>query len=130
MIVLDTHALVWWASGGPLSPAASETIDRHVVSHGLVASSFSVWEIAMLVEKGRLELTLDVTEWVQRLAAIPQLRFVPVDNDIALASTRLPDPLHADPADRIIVATARSLGAPLITRDERLHEYPHVETIW
>lgn len=130
MIVLDTHALVWWAAGGPLSEPAIESIERGAAAHALFASSISAWEIGMLVRKGRLELTIDVAEWIQRLEAIPELRFLPVDNGIALASTRLPEPLHADPADRIIVATARTLEAPLVTRDARLLAYPHVETVW
>lgn len=130
MIVLDTHALVWWVSGGPLSEAAAETIERSATAHELVASSISAWEIAMLVEKDRLELTLDLPDWMRRIEAIPAMRFVPVDNGLALASVRLPKGLHADPADRMIVATARSLEAPIVTRDERLHRYPHVETVW
>lgn len=130
MIVLDTHALVWWASGGPLSERARDTIEHHAHTRSLYASSISVWEIATLVARGRLELTLDVTDWIARVEAIESLRFVSVDNRIALASTRLPGELPHDPADRIIVATARSLDAPLITRDARLAAYPHVETIW
>jgi PIN domain nuclease of toxin-antitoxin system len=130
VIVLDTHVLVWWAAGGPLSERARESIEREAVAHGLVASSISVWEIALLVEKGRLELTLDAAEWLARLDAVQELRFAPVDNAVALASARLPGSLHSDPADRMIVATARALDAPLVTRDRRLREYPYVETIW
>ena len=84
----------------------------------------------MLVEKDRLELTVDVVVWLKRVEELPELRFIPVDNALAVASTRLPEPFHLDPADRIIVATARSLDAPLVTRDERLINYPHVETVW
>ena len=130
MIVLDTHTLIWWVAGGPLSDLAVETLETHGTSHSLFVSSISAWEISMLVEKDRLELTLEVGEWIQQIEALPGLRFIPIDNDIAVASTRLPGPLHPDPADRIIVATARSLDAPLVTRDKRLHDYPHVETIW
>jgi PIN domain nuclease of toxin-antitoxin system len=117
-------------AGGPLSDLAAETIERNGASRSLFASSISAWEISMLVAKDRLELTLDVGEWIKQVEALPGLRFVPIDNDIAVASTRLPEPLHPDPADRIIVATARSLDAPLVTRDRRLHSYPLVETVW
>ena len=130
MIAVDTHALIWWVAGGPLSELAAETLERHASSRSLFASSISAWEISMLVEKGRLELTIDAADWIKQVETLPGLHFVPVDNDIAVASTRLPEPFHPDPADRIIVATARSLDAPLITRDERLIDYPHVETIW
>lgn len=84
----------------------------------------------MLVACGRLELSIDVADWLARAQAVESLCFVPVDNRIALASTRLPEPLHRDPVDRLIVATARLLEAPLVTRDARLTAYPHVETIW
>ena len=130
MIVLDTHALIWWVSGGPLSKAVREAIDRASASRALHASSMTVWEIAVLVKKGRLELTVELAPWIRSLEALPALRFVPVDVDIALASTLLPGSLHPDPADRIIVATARSLDAALVTRDAQLADYPHVETIW
>jgi len=130
LIVLDTHALVCWVAGGPLSDSAARAIDRNGASHSLFASAMTAWEIALLVEKGRLELTMDVVEWIKRIERIPELHFIPVDTDIAVASTRLPEPFHPDPADRIIVATARSLDAPLVTRDERLIAYPHVETLW
>ena len=73
---------------------------------------------------------MDVESWVAKSEAMPFLHFVPVDNAIALKSVRLPEPLHSDPADRIIIATATILGFPLITRDKRILEYPHVRTIW
>ena len=130
MIVLDTHVLVWWVSGGPLSERASREIERGAAAESLHASSISAWEIAMLVARGRLELTIDVGDWVARLEAIDGLRFAPVDNSIAVSSTLLPGELPRDPADRIIVATARSLDAPLVTRDAKLADYPHVDTIW
>jgi PIN domain nuclease of toxin-antitoxin system len=93
-------------------------------------SSISCWEVALLVKKGRLELTMDPGDWIARSESLPYLCFVPVDNHIAQRSVALPAPLHQDPADRIIVATALSLGAELVTRDRRLHRYRHVPTVW
>jgi len=84
----------------------------------------------MLVEKGRLELTIEVEDWIARSKAIPALEFVPVSNHLALRSVRLPGEFHPDPADRLIVATARYFGVPLVTRDSKLQACPHVETIW
>ena len=130
MIVVDTHALIWWVAGGPLSKLAAESIERNAADHRLFASSITAWEISLLVEKGRLELTIEVAEWIKEVEALPGLRFIPVDNDISVASTKLHEPFHPDPADRIIVATARSLDAPVVTRDQRLIDYPHVETVW
>jgi PIN domain nuclease of toxin-antitoxin system len=93
-------------------------------------SSISVWEVAQLVARGRLELTLDVADWVAKSESLPFVHFVPVDNRIAIRATDLPGEFHADPADRIIVATTLVLGATLVTRDERLRRYDHVETLW
>lgn len=84
----------------------------------------------MLVKKGRLELSMDVEEWVAKSESLPFLHFVPMDNRIAVLSNQLADGLHEDPADRIITATALVLGVTLITRDQRLRDYPHVETLW
>lgn len=131
MIVLDTHIWVWWVSGAQkLTKRVASTIDAAAAAGELRVSSISVWEVALLVQKGRLQLTLDVEEWIAAAEALPQVRFVPVDNRIALRSTRLPGSLHNDPADRIIIATCISLGGSLITKDEKLRRYPHVETIW
>lgn len=131
MIVLDTHALIWWiAQPDLLSPAARARIDRETEGAGIHVSAISCWEIALLVRKQRLALTLDVADWIAKTEALPFVQFVPVDNRIALRSNALPGDLHDDPADRLITATALTLGATLITKDARLHAYPHVETLW
>jgi PIN domain nuclease of toxin-antitoxin system len=93
-------------------------------------SCISSWEIALLVERGRLRLALDVRDWLCRCEALPFLTFVTLNNAIAVESVRLPDFPHADPANRIIAATALSLGAALVTKDNKLRNYPHVKTIW
>lgn len=131
MIVLDTHAWVWWASDPEqLSARAREAVDRAAQHDDLYVSSISVWEVAMLAERGRLRLTMDVTEWVAYCEALPFIHFVPVSNAIAVKSVRLPGPLHSDPADRIIVATALTLGASLVSKDERIRSYPYITAIW
>ncbi|MEW6593701.1 MAG: type II toxin-antitoxin system VapC family toxin [Thermodesulfobacteriota bacterium] len=131
MIVLDTHALLWWVNGSTdLGKAAHKAIAAAVRAKSVHVSSISSWEIALLVECGRLRLALDVRDWLCRCEALPFLTFVPVDNAIAVESVRLPDFPHADPADRIIVATALSLGASLVTKDDTLRHYPHLKTIW
>ena len=93
-------------------------------------SAISVWEIAQLVDRRRLHLTIDVADWIAQSEALPFLHFVPVDNHIALKSVQLPGALHNDPADRIIIATAISLGAILITKDKKISSYSHVKTLW
>lgn len=132
MILLDTHAWVWWVSDpGELSAPAREALDEAAGRGGPVyLSTISTWEVAMLVAKGRLELTLDVQDWIAHTEAVEFVESIPVTNHIALRSVMLPDGAPADPADRLIVATARYLGVPLVTRDRRLQDYPHVDTVW
>lgn len=131
MIVLDTHAWVWWVSSpDQLSPKAREAADQAAENGAVYVSSISVWEVVLLVQRGRLRLTLDVEDWVAYCEALPFIRFAPVNTAIAMKSVRLPGSLHPDPADRIIIATALTIGAPLVTKDERIRSYPHVETIW
>jgi PIN domain nuclease of toxin-antitoxin system len=129
MIVLDTHAWIWWA-GNPafLSATAQHIIDEAVTERNIYVSSISAWEVAMLVSRGRLKLTMSAGDWVAASEALPFLEFVPVSNSIALKSVQLPGALHNDPADRIIIATAVSLGAVLVTKDEKIRNYPHVKT--
>lgn len=131
MIVLDTHVWVWWVSHSRELPRPlRRLIDREAAAHPVNVSCVSAWEIAMLAKKGRLQLTMPADDWIAKCEALPGLRFVPADNRIFVRSVSLPEPLHNDPADRIIVSTALQLGAKLITRDDKLRAYPHVETIW
>ncbi len=131
MIVLDTHAWVWLLDDPRQIPRrARKAIDAAVDGRKLFVSSISVWEVSMLAARGRLQLNRDVADWLADAERVPFLQFVPVDNSIALKSVFLPSPLHGDPADRMIVATALSLRASLVTRDKKLADYPHVKTIW
>lgn len=84
----------------------------------------------MLVAKGRIALSMDIAEWLSVVKQIEAVSFVPVDNDIAVKSVELPGTFHKDPADRIIVATARKLAAPLVTADDKIRDYPHVRALW
>ncbi|CAG2150943.1 type II toxin-antitoxin system VapC family toxin [Cupriavidus numazuensis] len=131
MIVLDTHTLVWWASGSDeLSATAKSTIHRECNEGQIVVSAISAWEIAMLVEREKLVLSMDVESWLDTVAQIEAVTFYPVDVDVSIKSVQLPGEFHKDPADRMIVATARKLAVPLITRDEKMRAYKHVRTIW
>lgn len=132
MIVLDTHAFVWWASGNHelMSPPALSAINREIDSGQLIVSSISCWELAMLVARDRISLSMDVAQWLKVVAQIDAVRFVPVDNEIAVKSVELPGDFHKDPADRIIVATARHFGAPVVSADEKIREYSHVRSVW
>lgn len=132
MIVLDTHAFVWWVADPARIPARARTRLERTVHKGdvLRVSSISAWEVAMLVARRRLELTMDVSAWIAAAEALPQLEFVPVDTAIALRAVALPDTLPPDPADRIIAATALGLGATLVTGDARLRGHPPLRTLW
>ena len=131
MIVLDTHALVWWVTGdATLSNKARKTIEREQSGGVIIVSAISAWEISMLVAHGRLVLSMDVSSWLATVSEIDVVRFYPVDVEIARKSVELPGEFHKDPADRMIVATARKLSVPLITKDDKILSYPHVKTIW
>ena len=131
MIVLDTHAWIWWLSNkSKLSTPALQAINDAVYESSLVLSSMSSWEIAMLVKKKRLELSINVRDWVRKTEGLPFVQFVPVDNTIFLRSVELPGTFHPDPADRMIVATAMTMGLPVVTKDKKIRSYAHVETIW
>jgi PIN domain nuclease of toxin-antitoxin system len=131
MIVLDTHAWIWWVSDPALlSAKARGLVERAVEEESVHISCISTWEVAILVNRGRLELSMAVDDWMEKSEALPFLNFVPVTNSIATKSVALPAPLHQDPADRIIVATAMALGATLVTKDVRILGYPHVKAVW
>lgn len=131
MIVLDTHALVWWVNGDEtLSEKAKAAIEQEMAGGEIIVSAISAWEIAMLVEREKLVLTMDVGSWLATVAEIDAMRFMPVDVEIAMKSVELPGEFHKDPADRMIVATARKLAAPLVTKDEKIRAYTHVKTVW
>ncbi|OGM64207.1 twitching motility protein PilT [Candidatus Woesebacteria bacterium RIFCSPLOWO2_01_FULL_39_14] len=131
MILLDTHVLIWWLNGSAkLSNKALREIKNSKKKEKIFVSSISIWEIAMLVKKKRLKLTLNVESWIREVERLTYINFLPVDNNIAFESVYLPEFKHKDPADRIIVATARGLRAKLITSDIRILRYPHIQTIW
>jgi PIN domain nuclease of toxin-antitoxin system len=132
MIVLDTHALLWWVQGDQhlLGAAAKPAIAVERSGGTILISSISVWELALLIAQGRIRLASELTTWLSQVGRVEGVRFVPIDNEIAVAANNLPGDLHRDPADRMIVATARRFDATLITGDRKLRIYPHVRTIW
>lgn len=123
LVLLDTHAALWLDSGARMLPEAVAAIDAAASIGSAVLSAVTAWEIGLLVKKGRLTLDLDAAAWLDRFLAIPGIRLVPLSATAALASSFLPEPFHGDPADRMLVATARELGAALVTRDQRILAY-------
>ena len=116
LIVLDTHVWIWWVSNPEyLSIPAKREIDNAIKNSEILISSISAWEVALLAAKDRLKLTLNVSDWIAKSERLPFVRFIPINNDIAIRSVSLPGPIHDDPADRIIIATANIFDATLIT---------------
>lgn len=122
-LLLDTHAFVWMVNqSARLGGATSKAPDEASFEDRLAVSAITPWEIALLVSKQRLILNSDVVDWLNEALAKPGLKLVELEPDIAVASTRLPFEIHPDPADRILVATARRLDATLVTADRALLE--------
>ena len=120
--LLDTHTWIWMhAAPEELSPACVRLFGGLKGRDELLLSSISLWELCKLVEKRRVTLREDLEAWV---------RVVPLDFLVFHRSTTLPPPFHADPADQMIVATARLNDATIVTRDALLRNYPHVRTLW
>jgi PIN domain nuclease of toxin-antitoxin system len=132
VIMLDTHTLLWWVNGdrARLSPAAAEAIAVEYRDGAMLVSTITAWEVAHLLNRGKIALASDLGAWFAVLEAIPTVAFVPVDNEIGVKSVELPGVFHKDPADRIIVATARKYVVPIVTADVKIRDYPHVTTIW
>lgn len=133
-LVLDTHVWLWVVEGddAALSTGAIEAIGESSRSGGVLISAISVWEVAMLEAKGRISLTRPVDEWVRAALLAPGVRLLPLTPDIAIDSTRLPGTPHGDPADRMLIASARVTGARLVTCDAAIVDYAsegHVEVL-
>ena len=124
-VLLDTHIWLWMEGGSdrldesPALPLIRKALDRKRA----FVSVMSIWEMGMLERKGRIRLQLDVNQWLEKALAVPGISLQTLTPSIALESTRLPGEFHADPMDRILVATARELNAPIITADAAILAY-------
>lgn len=123
MILLDTHIWIWWvAQDARLPTTARELIADHEAD-GLGVSIISCWEVAKKVEVGKLVLDRGIREWIDGALSYPGVTLPGLTREVVVESTRLPGPFHRDPADQMIVATARVLGIPLLTNDSRILAY-------
>lgn len=129
MIVLDTHIWIWWVHGDKqISQVQREAITANETDL-IGISAISCWEIAKLVENERLELPISLEEWFAQALSYPGVQLLALTPEIAIESTRLPGEFQRDPADQIIVATARVYGCPLVTSDDKILSYHYITTI-
>ncbi len=134
LFLLDTHVWIWLVNGDAKlkSSKVLHLIQEAVSFPEILISVISIWEVAMLEVKGRIILPYSCLEWVQRALKAPGMVLMPLTPEIAIESTRLPGLNHADPADRILIATAKDQNATLITCDQNILEYSkknHFKTI-
>lgn len=123
-ILLDTHVWIWLNNGdATLKSTVVHEIDRAAENGELFVCAISVWEIATLVAKKRIVLRASIHDWIHNALSQPGIELIPLDAAIAIESTLLPAGLNADPADRMIVATARAKSLTLVTRDDTMHRY-------
>jgi PIN domain nuclease of toxin-antitoxin system len=127
VIVLDTHAWLWLVSDPEQLGSAGRRAIARDRSRGIAA--ITCWEVAMLVARGRIELDRDPVTWMDDALAAEDVELLPLTPAVAVASTQLGS-FHGDPADRLIVATALTHGAVLITKDERIRDLNLVKTLW
>ena len=128
--LLDTNAWLWALEAPEKLPDPIRTVllEPDHLPFGLAA--ISPWEVAKKASKGLLHLSIPVRQWVAHATQAPFIELLPLSVDIALESAHLPGSFHKDPADQIIVATARMHSLVLISTDQRLRAYPHVQTKW
>ena len=124
-LLLDTHIWLWYVEGitEKLRKTSIKKLDAARVGDGLLVSAISVWEIGALSARGRIRLSIPLRDWAERALGVPGVRFAPLDAAAAAESTLLPGDPHGDPADRFLIATARTQGVALATRDDLILHY-------
>lgn len=127
MIVLDTHIWIWWMNGDPRFTSAMERIVNEHQGEGIGISAISFWEVAQLVKRNRIAVSMDAETWIRTALSAPGVVPIDLSPAIAVESVNLPGQFHRDPADQMIVATARVLNCPLLTADARILAYAHVQ---
>ncbi|MBE9519510.1 MAG: type II toxin-antitoxin system VapC family toxin [Proteobacteria bacterium] len=130
MILLDTHTWIWSHSATKLLSDNVKNLIKKTQTDQRTIASISIWEFAMMVTKGRINVKIDPKRWLNNAIGNSGLRVIELTPEIAMESCNLPGSFHKDPADQIIVATARTHNLTLLTKDRKIIEYPHVKAIW
>lgn len=129
--LLDTHAWLWWVTDDRrLSAKAKATIEKSQREETLSVSLMSIWELAKKIEKKQLVLDRPLDHWLDLATMTPGLNLAELTRPILVESCQLPQPFLGDPADQIIVATARHHNAVLVTKDRQIRDYSHVRSVW
>ena len=122
-LVLDTHILIWYIEGMNLSESQIILIDHMREKASLYISAISIWEITLLVSRNRIALSIDLDEWIQKATSITGLHLMDLSIPILTQSCILSNYEHKDPADRMIIASTRSINAHLMTCDQKIIDY-------
>ena len=130
MILLDTHTWIWSHSATKLLSDNVKKLIKKTQTDQRAIASISIWEFAMMVTKGRINVKIDPKRWLNSAIGKSGLRVIELTPEIAMESCNLPGDFHKDPADRIIVATARTHNLTLLTKDRKILEYSHVTAMW
>jgi len=130
MILLDTHTWIWSHSATKLLSDNVKKLIKKTQTDQRAIASISIWEFAMMVTKGRINVKIDPKRWLNNAIGKSGLLVIELTPEIAMESCNLPGDFHKDPADRIIVATARTHNLTLLTKDRKILEYSHVTAMW
>jgi len=129
--MLDTHTWIWWhMNPKKLSQKVKKIIENTNNYEEILLSAISPWEFSKLLEKKKIGISCDPEDWINSALDMPKFRLVHLSPVLAYRSTALPQPFHSDPADQIIVATAREENATILTKDERILAYDNVRSLW
>jgi PIN domain nuclease of toxin-antitoxin system len=123
VLLLDTCAIIFVAENQAIIASARQQVRAATLAGGTLVSPISAWEIGLLAAKGQLAFLLQPNAWFRSFISNPGVRLTPLTPEIAIESSFLPQPLHNDPADRLLIATARALDVPIVTRDRRILDY-------
>ena len=130
MILLDTHTWIWaYSAAELLSPRAKKTVKNTPTDHRAIAS-ISIWEFAMMASRGKINVKIAPEQWLDNAIHKTGLQVFDLSPKVALESCNLPGNFHKDPADRIIVATSRIHNLTLVTKDQKIIDYPYVNAVW
>ena len=129
--LLDTHTWIWWNMNPiKLSQRVKNIINDTSKYSEILLSAISPWEFSKLIEKQRIGVSCHPEDWINVALDMAKLRLIPLSPVLSYRSTVLPQPFHSDPADQIIVATAREENATILTKDEKILSYKHVRSLW